>query len=180
VKNLFFNVPARRHFLKSDKVETGHILDEFHRVALPNPDVIFTLHNNNNEVYHLEKNSLKQRIMALFGAALNQKLLPLELKTELVTISGFIGKPEAARKTRGEQFFFVNNRFIKHAYLNHSVVAAYEEMIPANSFPSYFIFLETDPKNIDINIHPTKTEIKFQDERYIYTVLRTAIKTGAW
>lgn len=176
VKNLFFNVPARRHFLKSDKVETGHILDEFHRVALPNPDVIFTLHNNNNEVYHLEKNSLKQRIMALFGAALNQKLLPLELKTELVTISGFIGKPDAARKTRGEQFFFVNNRFIKHAYLNHSVVAAYEEMIQANSFPSYFIFLETDPKNIDINIHPTKTEIKFQDERYIYTVMRTAIK----
>jgi len=176
VKNLFFNVPARRNFLKTDNVETSHISDEFHRVALAHPDIVFELHHNNNEIFHLPVSSLKERIINIFGNNYNQRLLPVEVKSGICNLSGFIGKPEAAKKTRGEQFFFVNKRFIKHAYLNHSVLGAFEELLPANSFPSYFIFIEIDPKEIDINIHPTKTEIKFQDDKSVYAVMRSAVK----
>jgi len=176
VKNLFYNVPARRNFLKSDKVEMGHILNEFYHVSLPNPDIAFSLYSNNSEVFHLTKSSLKQRLINLFGNSYNQKLIPVELNTDLITISGFIGKPEAAKKTRGDQYFFVNNRYIKHAYLYHAVSSAFTELIPGDHFPSYFLFLDVDPHSIDINIHPTKTEIKFVDEHYIYNVLRAAVK----
>jgi DNA mismatch repair protein MutL len=176
VKNLFFNVPARRNFLKSTAVETNHILEEFHRIALAFPDISFEMYNNNNEVCHLTQSNLKQRIINIFGSNYNQRLLPVEQKSSICNISGFIGKPESAKKTRGEQFFFVNNRFIKHAYLNHAVLGAFDELLPANSFPAYFIFIEIDPKEIDINIHPTKTEIKFLDDKNIYAILRSAVK----
>lgn len=176
VRNLFFNVPARRNFLKSTSVETSHILDEFHRIALAFPDISFEMYNNNNEVCHLTQSNLKQRIINIFGSNYNQRLLPVEQKSSICNISGFIGKPESAKKTRGEQFFFVNNRFIKHAYLNHAVVGAFDELLPANSFPAYFIFIEIDPKDIDINIHPAKTEIKFLDDKNIYAIIRSAVK----
>lgn len=176
VKNLFFNVPARRNFLKSTNVETNHILDEFHRIALAFPDISFEMYNNNNEVCHLTQSNLKQRIINIFGSNYNQRLLPIEQKSSICNISGFIGKPESAKKTRGEQFFFVNNRFIKQAYLNHAVVGAFDELLPANSYPAYFIFIEIDPKEIDINIHPTKTEIKFLDDKNIYAIIRSAVK----
>lgn len=176
VKNLFFNIPARRNFLKSDNVEFRHILDEFQRVALAHPEIAFALHHNNSELYHLEKGTLRQRIVGMFGESYNPRLVPVEENTTIVNVSGFIGKPEFARKTRGEQFFFVNNRFIKSAYLHHAVQNAYEQLLPNDSFPSYFIFLEIDPKSIDVNIHPTKTEIKFEDERSVYTIIRAAVK----
>lgn len=176
VKNLFFNVPARRNFLKSNTVETSHILDEFHRIALAFPAISFDLFHNDSEVYLLPPSQLKQRVINIFGNNFNQRLLPVQLESSICNITGFIGKPEAAKKTRGEQFFFVNRRFIKHAYLNHAVSAAFEELLPANSFPSYFVFIEIDPKNIDINIHPTKTEIKFLDDKSIYTIMKSAVK----
>ncbi|MBK9733850.1 MAG: DNA mismatch repair endonuclease MutL [Saprospiraceae bacterium] len=176
IKNLFYNVPARRKFLKSDPVELKHILDEFHRVVLANPDVHFTLHHNGNELYHLPKSNLKQRIIGVLGKQINDKLIPVNEDTEVATFSGFIGKAETSRKTQGDQYIFVNKRFIRSNYLNHAVRAAYEDLITKDVFPTYFLFLEIDPANIDINVHPTKTEIKFEDERLIYNYLRVSLK----
>jgi DNA mismatch repair protein MutL len=176
VKNLFYNVPARRKFLKSDPVELKHIMDEFHRVSLANPDIYFTFHHNGNEVYHLPKGNLKQRILGVLGKQYNDKLVPINEETEVATFTGFVGKPDAARKTQGDQFIFVNKRFIKSNYLNHAIRSAYEDLLVKDMFPVYFLFLEIDPANIDINVHPTKTEIKFEDERLIYNYLRVSLK----
>lgn len=176
VKNLFYNTPARRNFLKANPVELRHIIDEFQRVALAHPEIHFTLHSEGNELFHLPKASLKQRIVHLLGSSYNQKLVPLEEDTSIIKLKGYIGKPEFARKTRGEQFFFVNKRFIKDPYLNHAVLTAYEELLPEDSYPLYVLFIEIDPANIDINVHPTKTEIKYQDEKAIYAIIRSAVK----
>jgi len=176
VKNLFFNVPARRNFLKSNTAETRHIIEEFIRVAVMHPTIAFSMTHNNKTVFKLTKGGLKARIVGIYGNSYNQKLLPVEQKTEMLSIKGFIGKPEYARKTRGEQYFFVNKRFIKHAYLHHAVANAYSELIPTDSFPSYFLNIDIDPKEIDINIHPTKTEINFRDAKYVYAVMQAAVK----
>ncbi|PQB04695.1 DNA mismatch repair endonuclease MutL [Aureitalea marina] len=176
VKNLFYNIPARRNFLKSDAVEQRHILDEFHRVALAHPKVHFKLISNGNDLFNLPSANLRKRIVGIFGPKTNEKLVPLEEKTEIVCISGFVLKPEYARKSRGEQFFFVNDRFIKSAYLNHAVGMAFEGIVKEGAHPGFFIFLEVDPNAIDINIHPTKTEIKFEDEHAIYAMLRSTIR----
>ncbi|MFL5763406.1 MAG: DNA mismatch repair endonuclease MutL [Bacteroidia bacterium] len=176
IKNLFYNVPARRNFLKSDSVELRHIIDEFQRVAIPNPEVAFSLHHNNTEVFHLEPGSAKQRLMGLFGNSYNTRLVPVEEETGIVKIKGYVIKPDFAKKTRGEQFFFLNKRFIKNGYLHHAVQNAFEQLLPADSFASYFLMLDVDPKTIDINIHPTKTEVKFEDEKAIYAFLRSAVK----
>lgn len=176
VKNLFFNVPARRNFLKSNPVETKHIFDEFQRIALANPNVAFNLTNNDLEVYNLVAGKLSQRIVALFGKNYQTQMVVVEEATDVVKIHGYIGKPEAAKKTRGEQFFFANNRFIKHHYLHHAVVEAYDGLLPDRSHPFYVLFIEIEPARIDINVHPTKTEIKFEDERVIYAVMRSAVK----
>jgi DNA mismatch repair protein MutL len=176
VKNLFFNLPARRNFLKSDKAEFMHIQDEFLRVALVHPSIAFKLFHNNKPIYNLASGTLKQRITTVFGANYNSKILPIEQQTDIVTISGFIGKPEFARKTRGEQYLFVNDRFIKHPYFNHAIVSAFEEVIPQEHFPTYFIYFQIHPKLIDVNIHPTKTEVKFQEEKFIYPILRASVK----
>lgn len=176
VKNLFFNVPARRNFLKSDNAETRHILEEFNRVALINPEVSFTLEHNGKTIYNLVKGSLKSRIVAIFGKVYDQRLLSVAQTTDILSINGFILKPEFAKKTRGEQYFFVNQRYIKHAYLNHAVTNAFSELLPGDSFPSYFINIEVDPSDIDINIHPTKTEVNFKDAKYVYAVLQAAVK----
>jgi DNA mismatch repair protein MutL len=176
VKNLFFNVPARRNFLKSDSVEFRHILEEFQRVALVHPDIEFSLFHNDKAVFQLSKVNLRQRIAHIFGNQINEKLLPVEMKTEQLTIFGFIGKPETARKTRGEQYFFANGRFIRHPYLHHAVEQAFEELIPDSAFPSYFLFIEVDPTTIDVNIHPTKTEVNFQHGQLLYGSLRSAVK----
>ncbi|MGJ1268785.1 DNA mismatch repair endonuclease MutL [Sphingobacterium spiritivorum] len=176
VKNLFFNIPARRNFLKSNSVEMRHIIDEFQRVALAHPEIFFSLHSDGNEVYHLPAETLKQRIVHLLGNNYNQRLVPVEEETSIITINGFIGKPEFAKKTRGEQFFFVNKRFIKDPYLNHAVLNAYEEILAADSYPLYVLFIDIDPAKIDINVHPTKTEIKYEDDKAIYAILRSAIK----
>src|SRR6201986_4844179 len=176
VKNLFYNTPARRNFLKSNPVEMRHIIDEFQRVALANPQIFFTLHPDGQEVYHLPATLLKQRIVHLFGNNYNQRLVPVEEDTTIIKLHGYVGKPEFARKTRGEQFFFVNNRFIKDAYLSHAVLTAFEELLPDESYPLYVLFIDIDPSKIDINVHPTKTEIKYQDERSIYAIIRSAVK----
>ena len=176
VKNLFYNTPARRNFLKANPVEIRHIIDEFQRVALANPHIFFTLHNDGQEMYHLPAGVLKQRIMHLLGNNYNQRLVPVEEDTSIIKLHGFVGKPEFARKTRGEQFFFVNNRYIRDNYLNHAVISAYEELLPDDSFPMYALFINIDPSRIDINVHPTKTEIKYQDERSIYAIIRSAVK----
>lgn len=176
VKNLFYNIPARRNFLKSDSVEQRHILDEFHRVALAHPQVSFKLINNGNHLFNLPAVNLRKRIVGIFGPKTNVKLVPLEETTDIVSIRGFVMKPEFARKSRGEQFFFVNNRFIKSAYLNHAIGAAFEGVVKDGAHPGFFIFLEVDPQAIDINIHPTKTEIKFEDEHAIYALLRSAVR----
>ena len=176
VKNLFFNVPARRNFLKSNAVEMRHILDEFQRVALANTDIFFTLHHNGSEIFHLQPGNLRQRIVGIFGNASNQKLVPVREETDVLSIDGFIGKPEFARKTRGEQLFFVNQRFIKSGYLHHAVMNAYEDLLPKDTFPFYVIFFEMDPARIDINVHPTKQEIKFEDERMVYNYLKVAVR----
>ena len=176
VKNLFYNVPARRNFLKSDTVEIRHIIEEFIRISAINYEVSFSYYNNEKLVFKLLAGSMKSRIVALFGNVYNERLIHVEQKTDTVNISGFIGKPEFAKKTRGEQYFFVNNRFIKHHYLHHAVNNAYTELIPTGSFPSYFINIEIDPADIDINIHPTKTEVNFQNARYTYSVLHAAVK----
>lgn len=176
VKNLFYNIPARRNFLKSDAVEMRHIIDEFQRVALAHPQVAFNLYHNDSELFQLNKANHRQRIVAIFGGKTNEKLVPVEEETEVVEISGFVGKPEFARRTRGQQFFFVNNRFIRSSYLNHAVNAAYEGLLQDGKHASYFLFLDIDTKSIDINIHPTKTEIKFDDEHAVYAIIRAAVK----
>ncbi|MFN6944574.1 MAG: DNA mismatch repair endonuclease MutL [Cytophagaceae bacterium] len=176
VKNLFYNVPARRNFLKSNPVELRHILEEFQRVALSNPEIAFTMIQNDLETYNLPQEKLSRRIVSLFGKSYQEQLIICEEETEMVRIHGFAGKPEHARKTRGEQYFFVNNRFIRNNYLHHAVMNAYEALLPDDSFPFYVLFIELDPKHIDINVHPTKTEIKFDDERTIYAIIRAAIK----
>ncbi|RZS93267.1 DNA mismatch repair endonuclease MutL [Aquimarina brevivitae] len=176
VKNLFYNIPARRNFLKSNNVELRHIIDEFHRVAMAHPDIRFEMYHNGSEVFNLPVANHRQRIVHIFGGKTNEKLVPVEEETELVTITGFVGKPQFAKRTRGEQFFFVNNRYIKSAYLNHAVNAAFEGLLKDKAHPTYFIYLDVDPKTIDINIHPTKTEIKFDDEHALYAMLRSAIK----
>ena len=176
IKNLFYNVPARRHFLKSDNVEFRHILEEFQRVTLVHPDIEFSLFNNDKPVFQLSKGNLRQRIVHIFGNQINEKLLPVQAKTELVSITGYIGKPETARKTRGEQYFFANGRFIKHPYLHHAVEQAFEELIPDSAIPSYFLYIEVDPTSIDINIHPTKTEVNFQNGQILYASIRSSVK----
>ena len=176
VKNLFYNIPARRNFLKSDTVETRHIIDEFQRVALAHPDIAFLLHHNNNEVYNLRASNLKKRIVSIFGAKMNEKLVPINEQTDIITINGFTAKPAFAKKKRGEQFFFVNDRFIKSSYLNHAVVNAFEGLLEPGSHPSYFLYLTVPPNSIDINIHPTKTEIKFDNEKALYAILRATVK----
>lgn len=178
VKNLFFNVPARRKFLKSYNVELRHILEEFQRIALANPGLAFNMFNDRKPIFQLKPTNLKQRIVSIFGQNFNHRLVPVEQKIEQLSFNGFIGKPEYAKKTRGEQYFFVNGRFMKHYYLNHAVDAAFDELLPEKTFPGYFIFIEIDPQEIDINIHPTKTEIKFQDEKLVYSVLRAAVKAA--
>lgn len=178
VKNLFFNVPARRNFLKSNAVEQKHILEELHRVALVHPTINFKLTINDRDNYQLASSALRQRIVSIFGKNYNERLVPIEEKTDIVTISGFICKPEYARKTRGEQYFFVNNRFIKHPYLHHAVMNAYKEMIAPDQFPSYFVYLTVPTDKIDINIHPTKTEVKFEDEKPIYAMLLSAVRSS--
>lgn len=176
VKNLFYNVPARRNFLKSNPVEMRHIIEEFQRLALAHPNIFFSLHNEDNELFHLPPEGLKQRIVHIFGSSYNQRLVPLEEETTIINLKGFIGKPEYAKKTRGEQYFFVNNRFVKDPYLNHAVINAYEDVLPDDSHPLYVLFIEIDPSKIDINVHPTKTEIKYEDERSIYAIIRSAVK----
>jgi len=176
IKNLFYNTPARRNFLKGNSIEMRHIIDEFQRVTLANAQIFFTLHHDGQEVFHLPSATLKQRIVHLFGNNYNQKLVPVEEDTSIIKLKGFVGKPEFARKTRGEQFFFVNNRFIRDAYLNHAVSSAFEELLQDDSFPLYVLFITIDPGKIDINVHPTKTEIKYQDEKAIYAIIRSAVK----
>ncbi len=176
VKNLFYNVPARRNFLKSNQVEFRHIQDEFQRIAMAHENISFFLHHNDSEIYHLRAGNLKQRIAQIFGKKLNSQLISVEEDTEIVKVNGFVGKPEAAKKSRGEQFFFVNNRFIRSGYLHNAIVDAFESLLPSGYSPAYFLYLEIDPSKIDINIHPTKTEIKFEDEALIFTILRAAVK----
>lgn len=176
MKNLFFNVPARRNFLKSNSAELRHIIEEFTRVAMAFPALAFSLTNNGQEMFHLDKGSLKQRVVQLLGNNYNSRLVTVEDETDYLNIHGFIGKPEFAKKTRGDQYFFVNNRFIKSAYLNHAVTSAFEQLLPADSFPTYVLFIELDPREVDINVHPTKQEIKFEDERIVYAFVQAAIK----
>lgn len=176
VKNLFFNIPARRNFLKSDNVELRHIIDEFQRVVLAHPSINFSMYHNGSDLFNLQKGSFRQRIVNTFGRKTNEKLVPVEETTEVLSISGFVGKPEYSKKSRGEQFFFVNNRYIKSPYLNHSILSAFEGLLQTGRYPSYFLNLQVDPKSIDINIHPTKTEIKFDDEQTMYAIIRAAIK----
>jgi DNA mismatch repair protein MutL len=176
IKNLFFNVPARRNFLKSNSVEMRHIIDEFQRVALANPEVAFSLFHNDQEIYNLPAGKLSRRIIDMFGKNYREQLNHCDEQTPYVTVHGYIGKPESAKKARNEQFFFVNNRFIKHNYLHHAVVGAYEGTLPEGSHPFYVLFIEIDPSHIDINIHPTKTEIKFDDERSVYAIMMAAVR----
>ena len=176
VKNLFFNIPARRKFLKSDNTEIRHIVNEFQKIVLAHPDIRFSLHHNDSEIYNLISANLRQRIIGVFGKQINQDLITLETETSLIAIKGFIGKPENARRTYGEQFFFVNNRFMKHPYFHKAVVEAYQNILPVEAIPSYFIYMEADPASIDINIHPTKTEIKFEDERSIWQILMASVR----
>ena len=176
MKNLFFNVPARRNFLKSNAAEMRHIVDEFMRVALSFPGIFFSLTGGGQEIFHLEKGSLKQRIVQVMGQHYNARLVTVQEKTDYLNIYGFVGKPDTAKKTRGDQYFFVNNRFIRSAYLNHAVMSAFKDMIPADSFPLYALFIDLDPAQLDINVHPTKQEIKFEDEKIVYAFVQAAVK----
>lgn len=176
IKNLFFNVPARRKFLKSDNVEMRHIIEEFSRIALAHPDIKMNLSHNNEEIFFLPKSNLRQRIVNLIGNKKNEQLVPVLEKTSLVSISGFVSKPEASKKTRGEQYLFINSRFVKSYYLQNAIFKAFEGLIATDFFPSFFINLIIEPKNIDINIHPNKTEIKFHDEKAIYSILKASVK----
>lgn len=176
VKNLFFNIPARRNFLKSTTVEQKHVIDEFQRVALVHPSIAFKLIHNGSELFNLPVANHRQRIVGVMGAKTNEKLVPVKEETDLIKLTGFVGKPEFAKKSRGEQFFFVNDRFIKHPYLHHAVSSAFEGLLKDKAYPSYFLYLQVDPKSIDINIHPTKTEVKFDNEHAIYSILRSSVK----
>ena len=176
VKNLFFNVPARRNFLKSPAAEMRHVVEEFTRVSLMNPEIGFTLTSDGKELYHLYPGNLKQRIMGLFGNSYDEKLLPVNQDTDSVCIHGYIMKAECAKKTRGEQYFFVNKRFIKHPYLHHAIENAFMEMIPQDSYPGYFLNIEVNPADIDVNIHPTKTEVNFLDVKLVYAILHAAVR----
>jgi DNA mismatch repair protein MutL len=176
VKNLFYNVPARRNFLKSNTIEARHIIDEFERVSLAHPEIGFSLNMNSIEYFRLPVSNLRQRIVNIYGSNYNERLVPIQEETSLLTITGFVGKPEYSRKTRGEQFFFVNKRFIKDGYLHHAVTNAFEELLPKDSYASYWLYIDIDPAKIDVNIHPTKTEIKFEDERSVYAIVRSAVK----
>ena len=176
MKNLFFNVPARRNFLKSNAAELRHIVDEFIRVAMAFPEIFFSLTSNGQQVFHLEKGSAKQRIVQILGQQYSSKLVTVQEKTDYMNIYGFVGKPDVAKKTRGDQYFFVNSRFIKSAYLNHAVMGAFDDLIPKDSFPMYVLFIDLDPSQLDINVHPTKQEIKFEDEKIIYAFVQSAVK----
>jgi len=176
IKNLFFNVPARRKFLKSNTTEFGHIITEFQRIALANPGVEFKLYNNDSEVYFLPKGNVRQRIVSVFGKRINQNLITIESNTSIISITGFIGKPEYARKKSGEQFFFINKRYMRSAYFNKAITNAYEQILQPETVPAYFLYLEADPASIDVNIHPTKTEIKFEDQQAIWQILHSAVK----
>ena len=176
VKNLFYNVPARRNFLKSDNVELKHIIDEFHRIALAHPEICFVFFQNDSEIFKLPISSLQKRIINIFSNKIQEKLIPIEEKTSVAEISGFVIKPDFSKKSRGQQFFFVNNRFIKSPFLNHSIVSAFEGLLSDGFFPGYFIFLKVDPKSIDVNIHPTKTEVKFEDEQNLFAILKATVK----
>jgi DNA mismatch repair protein MutL len=176
MKNLFFNVPARRNFLKSNPAEMRHIVDEFIRVGLSFSDIFFSLTSNGQEVFHLDRGSLKQRILQILGSQYNAKLVTVQEKTDYMNTYGFVGKPDAAKKTRGDQYLFVNNRFIRSAYLNHAIMSAYQDLIPSDSFPLYVLFIELDPVQVDVNVHPTKQEIKFEDEKIVYAFVQAAVK----
>lgn len=176
IKNIFYNVPARRKFLKTDGVELKHILDEFHRVALANPDLHFSIHHNGNELLHLNAGNLRQRVVSILGSHVNKKLVPVLVETDILRIEGFVGKPQFAKKTRGDQFFFVNNRFIRSNYLNHAVTGAYDNLIPDDTYPLYVIFIDLDPSKVDINVHPTKQQIKFEDDRIVYNYLKVSVR----
>ncbi len=176
MKNLFFNVPARRNFLKSNPSELRHIVDEFIRVAMAFPEIFFSLSSNGQQVFHLDKGTLKQRIVQILGNTYNAKLVSVQEHTDYMNIYGFVGKPETCKKTRGDQYFFVNNRFIKSAYLNHAVMNAFDAMIAKDSFPMYALFIDLDPAQLDINVHPTKQEIKFEDEKIVYAFVQSAVK----
>ena len=176
VKNLFYNVPARRKFLKSDNTEFRHIITEFQRVTLAHPEIRFTLIHNDQEIYRLPAGSPRQRIVSLFGKHYNQNLVTVETNTTIVSISGFAGKPENARRSAGEQFFFVNNRFIRHPYLHRAVLEAYQGILPPDTVPAYFLYMTADPSAIDVNIHPTKTEIKFEDERSVWQIMLASVR----
>jgi len=176
VKNLYYNIPARRKFLKSDNTEIRHIVNEFQKIVLAHPDIRFSLYHNDTEIYNLAPGNLRQRIIGVFGKQINQELITIDTDTNLINLKGFIGKPENARRTYGEQFFFVNNRFMKHPYFHKAVAEAYQNILPSEAIPSYFIFMEADPASIDINIHPTKTEIKFEDERSIWKILLASVR----
>lgn len=176
MKNLFFNVPARRNFLKSNAAEMRHIVDEFMRVSMAFPQIFFSLTHNGQELFHLEKGSLKQRIVQLLGNHYNARMVPVQEQTDYLNIQGFIGKPETAKKTRGDQYFFVNNRFIRSGYLQHAVMQAFRDLIPADSFPLFVLFIDLDPAQIDVNVHPTKQEIKFEDEKIVYAFVQAAVK----
>ena len=176
VKNLFFNIPARRNFLKSNTVELRHIIDEFQRVALAHPEINFLFFNNGNELFDLELSNFRKRIVSVFGSKWDNQLVPTKESTSLAKLNGFVVKPEFSKKTRGQQFFFVNNRFIKSPFLHHAVNSAFDGLLRPGYHPGYFLYLNVDPKTIDINIHPTKTEIKFEEEQSIYAILRSAVK----
>lgn len=176
MKNLFFNIPARRNFLKSNAAELRHIIEEFIRVALAFPEIMFSLTSNGQQLFHLEKGSLKQRIVQVLGTNYTSRLVTVQEKTDYLNIYGFAGKPDTARKTRGEQYFFVNNRFVRSPYLHHAVMNAYQEMISPDSFPLYVLFIDLDPQQVDINVHPTKQEIKFEDEKIVYAFVQSAVK----
>jgi DNA mismatch repair protein MutL len=176
MKNLFFNVPARRNFLKSNAAELRHIVDEFIHVAMAFPQIFFSFTSNGQQVFHLEKGNLKQRIVQLLGNNYNAKLVSVQEHTDYLNITGFVGKPDTAKKTRGDQYMFVNNRYIRSAYLNHAIMSAYQDLIPADSFPMYVLFFDLDPAHIDINVHPTKQEIKFDDEKIMYAFVQSAVK----
>lgn len=176
MKNLFFNVPARRNFLKSNTSELKHIIEEFTRVAMSFPDILFTMQSNGQEVFHLEKGTLKQRIVQLLGNSYNARLVSVHEETDYLNIMGFVGKPDTAKKTRGDQYFFVNNRFIKSPYLHHALMQAFADLIPKDSFPMYALFIDLDPAHLDINVHPTKQEIKFQDDKIVYAFVQSAVK----
>lgn len=176
VKNLFYNIPARRKFLKSNTVELRHILDEFQRIAIAHPKVHFEAFHNGSEAYHLPPGTLRKRLVNLFGKGFNDKLVPIEEETDLCRISGFVGKPDSAKKTRGEQFFLLNDRFIKSAYLNHAVLVAFENLINPGTHPFYLLAINIDPERVDINVHPTKQEVKFEDEPLVYNIIKSVVK----